>query len=142
MCKDCYQMMGGFVKHNVRDDSEEDCSSILINIRNAGQGSVNGTYRRHCDNKNRYTRHGRYNGKDTEFYIELRTVDTHKWWYLSVSSNTDNPSEPPNVIDFYRARVNPQLAYPSRISWEKTSSQYSRLPNPKSSASSLEGRAL
>jgi len=84
---------------------------------------------------------GRYNNRDVEFYIELRTVDNQKWWYLSVSEN-DNPSEPPNVIDFYRAKVNVQLAYPSRISWEKTSSQHSRLPLPKSSASSLEGRAL
>ena len=143
MCKDCYQMMGGFVKRNaMRDDStEEDCGSILINIRNAGSNFVNGTYRRHCENKNRYTSMRRYNGKDAEFYIELRTVDTQKWWYLSVSAN-DNPSEPPNVIDFYKARVNPVLAYPSRISWEKTSSQHSRLPIPKSSASSLEGRAL
>ena len=139
-------MMGGFVKHNAKrdDSSEEDCSSILINIRNAGQSCVNGTYRRHCDNKNRYTSMGRYNNRDVEFYIELRTVDTQKWWYLSVSSNTDNPSEPPNVIDFYRARVNPQLAYPSRISWKTlpTSSQHSRLPIPQSSASSLEGREL
>jgi len=143
MCKDCYQMMGGFVKHNaMRDDSsEEECSGILINIRKAGQSCVNRTYHRTCDNKNRYTSMGRYNNRDVEFYIELRTVDNQKWWYLSVSEN-DNPSEPPNVIDFYRAKVNVQLAYPSRISWEKTSSQHSRLPLPKSSASSLEGRAL
>ena len=141
LCRDDYERMGGLVKSlntqgsNI-DDNED---SLLIHIRKAGQHGVNGTYRRHCHLKNKYTSMGRYDGRDVEYYIELRVNDNTKWWFLSCDLG-QNPQGGSDIIDFYKAKVNLRFAYPSHITWQAASFQYGTFPAPKVSDSRCEDR--
>ena len=76
LCRADYQRMGGFVQnmHNQEND-EESNDSVLINLRQAGQHGVNGTYRRHHGDRNKYTQLGRYNAEDVEYYIQIRIMN-------------------------------------------------------------------
>ena len=116
------------------DDSDND---VIVHIQSAGQKSVNGTYRRHDGEMNRYTSMGRYNGNDVEFFIELRVENGKKMWYLSCE--TGNPSEPP--IEFYRAKVNERCAYPSRVRWE-AATLCGTFPSPRASVSHFGREAV
>lgn len=124
--------MGGFVKNGIQnqENDEESTGSVLIRLRKAGQPGVNGTYSRHHGERNKYSKIGSYNGESVDYYIELRVVDGQKMWYLSC--NTGNPSEPP--VDFYKAQVNEQCAYPARVRWE-AASLHGTFPSPKVSDS-------
>ena len=123
--------MGGYVQNVLnQEDNEESNDSVLIHIRKAGQHGVNGTYRRHHGDENRYTGLGRYNAEDVEYCIEIRIVGGQKIWHLSCY--TGNPSEPP--VDFYKAKVNESCAYPSRVRWEPAS-LLGTFPSPRVSVS-------
>lgn len=143
LCKDDYQRMGGYVPctHNSHDGNDEHEEShtdkVLIQIRNAGQSGANGTYRRHCDTKNKYGRMGRYDGLDVEYFIDIRTDSEsgRKSWYLSC--DTGNPSEPP--VDFYKATVNGRCAYPSKVKWEIVTLGLGSFPAPQKCTHSYFG---
>ena len=124
--------MGGFVQAFANPDvTDETEDNVIIHIRNAGEKSVNGTYRRHHGEMNRYTSMGRYDGRDVEFFIELREVNGNKMWFLSCDTG-GNPNEP--AIDFYKVKVNERCAYPARVRWESAAIR-GTFPAPKSSVS-------
>ena len=138
LCKTDYEKLGGRVKSmQTNDNTEEEddfTTKMLIHIRKAGQHAVNGTYRRHHHDKNRYTSMGRYDGKDVEYYIELRNVSGEKYWYLSAVDHC-NPNDAPT--DFYKAKVNLRFGYPCHVVWE-SATLYGTFPAPKVSMSRLD----
>ena len=133
LCKADYRRMGGSVQMpqmEEDDGDDEHADDVLINIRRAGQGGVNGTYRRCREDRNRYRKCGRYGGEDVEYRIELRRVDDRKRWVLSCHAG--NPSEPP--ILFYQATVNERCAYPSEVTWGPAS-LFGTFPSPRADVS-------
>lgn len=137
MCKVDYQIMGGHLPNFRRGENDDldtgdvDSEIILINIQ--GGGIANGTYRRHCSDRNKYTQPGRYNAEDVEYVIEMREdkEKDQKYWYISC--HTGNPQNPP--VDFYRAKVNKACAYPANVKWQVVSILKETFPSPKSSFS-------
>ena len=138
LCKTDYEKLGGRVKsmqtNNEEEGEDDSTTKMLIHIRKAGQHAVNGTYRRHHHDKNRYTSMGRYDGKDVEYYIELRNVSGEKYWYLSAVDHC-NPNDAPT--DFYKAKVNLRFGYPCHVVWE-SATLYGTFPAPKVSMSRLD----
>ena len=144
LCKTDYEKLGGHVKsmqtnhnNNYDDDDDDSTTKMLIHIRKAGQHGVNGTYRRHHHDKNRYTSMGRYDGKDVEYSIELRNNNNgEKYWYIYAAVDNCNPNDASSV-DFYKAKVNLRFGYPCHVLWE-SATLYGTFPAPKASMSRLD----
>ena len=159
LCVSDYARMGGCVRGMTRDDSsrrdreDEDGDrdyGMLVHVRNAGQGGVNGTYRRHRDDDVddrgggnawdggggcRYTSMGRYDGRDAIYCMELRVVDGGRtnMWYLSCHTCDDGTNIGRTDVDFYRGRTidgSTTREYPHRVTWE-SASIYGTFPLPR-----------
>ena len=135
LCKGDYQRLGGYVRSGVLErggeGSDESSESVILNIRSAGVGGVNGTYR-FCIVSNKYTRLGFYKGNDAEFSVESRVVDGKKLWFISVEQ------EGKERVDLYKAKVEQSSNYPSGVTWHQAHLLEGLRPMPKIAISYFE----
>merc|ERR1711862_840804 len=127
LSKKAYIQMGGCIGNgNELENEEEEESKALIHITKAGQGGANGTYRK--GKSKRFTKYGRYDGQDVDYFIEIKTVNFKRWWYLSCETGS-NPNEASVVVEFYRAQVNESCDYPKGVKWE-AATLFGTFPSP------------